>query len=303
MALFAVSTDSTSDLKKAYCKEREIFSAPLTFTLEKNGEITESLDNFATEEEYVEFYKKVSDGAFPRTAKLNYDSHVSLFTKIAETGVKEVIHVTISSGLANTYTIAEQAAEELKKEYPDFKVYVLDPLTATVGQGMLATLAADFRDEGMSAADAYEYLLELRQQIQHCIIPVDLFYLKKGGRVSAASAAVGTVLNIKPMLIFDEEGKLKTIEKCKGIKKAYQRVIAHIALTSIHGERGRIIVVHTNNEQGAEELAALIESKTGVKPSVTIMGPVIGAHVGPGSVSCCWLSEKSRGQLIAALAK
>ena len=300
MALFDVSSDSTCDLKKEYVRARNIWFVPLTFTLEKGETLTEGYDDFDSEEEYVEFYKKVSSGYFPRTAKLNYDAHVRHFTKMAERGVKEVLHFMISSGLANTVTITEQAARDMQKKYPDFKVYAVDPLTATVGQGMLVSLAADCRDKGMTAKDTYAYLMEIRQNIQHCIIPNDLFYLQKGGRVSAVSAVFGTVLNIKPMLSFDREGKLKVLEKCKGMKKAFARVIEQMQLAPCD-EQGIAVVVHTNNFQGAQELAELIREKTGVKPQITIMGPVIGAHVGPGSVSCAWLSTKTREELAKSL--
>ena len=296
MALFAVSSDSTCDLKKEYREGRNIWFAPLTFTMEKDGAIEEGLDNFSTEEEYVRFYEKVSNGWFPRTAKLNYEAHIAHFTAMAEAGVKEVIHLMISSGLANTIEITRQAAAAIEKQYPGFKVYPLDPLTATAGQGMLTMLAADCRDKGWTAKETYEYLLEVRQRVQHCIIPTDLFYLRKGGRVSTASAAFGTVLNIKPLIVFDEEGKLKVTEKNKGLKKSFLRVMQHINEAPMD-EMNYSVVVHTNNPKGAEELAQMMEKQTGVKPWVTIMGPVIGAHVGPGSVSCGWVSVKTRTEL------
>ena len=257
----------------------------------------EGLDNFQTEEEYVAFYEKVAAGYFPRTTKLNYEAHIEHFTKMAKAGVKDVLHFTISSGLANTITITEQAAADVKKEYPDFNVYAVDPLSATIGQGLLASLAADCRDKGMTAKDAFEYILSVRQRMQHCIIPNDLFYLKKGGRVSGASAAIGTMLNIKPMLMFDEEGKLKTVEKCKGMKKAFARVLDCMREAPMDDLK-MAVVVHTNNYKGAEELASLVEARTGVKPMITIMGPVIGSHVGPGSVSCGWISVKTRKDIL-----
>ncbi|MBR6703018.1 MAG: DegV family protein [Clostridia bacterium] len=300
MALFAVSSDSTCDLKKAYVKERDIWFVPLTFTMEKDGNIEESYDNFSTDEEYYEFYKKVRAGAFPRTAKLNYEAHIQHFTSLAKSGVKEVIHFMISSGLANTVDITRQAGEDMKKEYPDFTVYALDPLTATVGQGLLVSLACDCRDKGMTAKETYDYLMEVRNNIQHCIIPDNLFYLQKGGRVSAVSAVFGTMLSIKPMIVFDEDGKLKVVEKCRGMKKAFSRVLEHIELAPFSEDK-KVIVVHTDNEKGASELAKLIEDKTGVKPQITVMGPVIGSHVGPNSVSCCWLSTKTRKELLAKL--
>ena len=296
MTLFAVSSDSTCDLKKEYREARDIWFAPLTFTMEKDGVIEEGLDDFSTEEEYVRFYEKVSNGWFPRTAKLNYEAHVAHFTKMAKAGVKEVVHLMISSGLANTIEVTRRAAEDVQKKYPDFQVYPLDPLTATSGQGMLTMLAADCRDKGWTAQETYAYLLEERQHVQHCIIPTDLFYLKKGGRISTMSAAFGTVLNVKPLIVFDEDGKLRVTEKNKGLKKSFARVAEHINKAPM-AEMNMSVVVHTNNPQAAEELANLMEKHTGVKPWITIMGPVIGAHVGPGSVSCGWVSVKTRKQL------
>ncbi|MBQ9727984.1 MAG: DegV family protein [Clostridia bacterium] len=300
MALFAVSTDSTSDLKKEYVQRSAVYFVPLTFTMEKDGVIEEGLDHFSTEQEYVEFYKKVREGYFPRTAKLNYQAHMDHFTAMAEAGVEDVVHFTISSGLANTITITKQAAADVKAKYPKFNVYAVDPLSATAGQGVLVRIAVDCRDQGMTAKETYELLMEIRNNVQHCIIPDNLFYLKKGGRVSATSAVVGTMLNIKPMLTFDVEGKLKVVEKCKGMKKAFARIADYMQKAPCD-ERGLAIVVHTDNPTGAQELATLLENRWGIKPIIDIMGPVIGSHVGPGSVSCCWVSTKTRTELMGDL--
>lgn len=297
MKLFEVSTDSTCDLKKDYVTENGVWFVPLTFMIEKDGALEEGLDNFSSNDEYVAFYEKLSDGAFSRTSMLNYESHYEHFLKMAAAGVKETVHFTISSGLSPTVTVANKAAAAVKEKYPDFTVYAVDPLTATIGQGLLVMVACECRDKGMTAKETYEYVMSIRLNLQHCIIPDSLNYLKKGGRVSSVSAAVGTVLNIKPMLTFDSEGKLKVIEKCKGMKKAFSRVLETIEKAPISA-LNKIVVVHTNNEKGANDLASLIEEKTGVKPFVTIMGPVIGSHVGPGSVSCGWISEITRDELL-----
>jgi DegV family protein with EDD domain len=228
---------------------------------------------------------------------LNYESHYEHFLKMARAGVKETLHFTISSGLSPTVAVANKAAADVKEKYPDFTVYAVDSLTATVGQGVLVQLAVERRNEGWSAKRTYEYVMSLRQRIQHCIIPDDLQYLKKGGRVSSVSAAVGTVLNIKPILSFDADGKLKVVEKRKGMKKSFQKVLETIAIAPLD-ELRKIVVVHTDNEEGANELAKLVEEKTGVKPWVSIMGPVIGSHVGPGSVSCGWISIKTREEIL-----
>lgn len=297
MIQFDVSSDSTCDLYKEYREKRNIWFAPLTFTLEKGGEQEEGLDEFSCYRDYVDFYEKVEGGAFPRTSMLNYEAHCEHFRKMAQAGVKDVLHFSISSGLARTVTVAKQAAEEVKKEYPEFNLYSVDPLTATIGQGALVSLACDWRDQGKTVQETYEYLMDARLRIQHCIIPNDLFYLRKGGRVSAVSAVFGTALNIKPMLTFDSEGKLKVIDKCRGMKKAFAYVLDCMEKAPVD-ENKLAIVVHTNNEEGAKELAAMIEAKTGVKPQIVIMGPVIGAHVGPGSVSCGWLSTVTRKELV-----
>jgi DegV family protein with EDD domain len=268
--------------------------------MEKDGQLEEGLDDFSTEEEYIRFYRRVSAGEFPRTAKLNYDAHIAHFTKMAEAGTRSVIHFMISSGLANTIEITRQAANDIKEKYPDFQVYPLDPLSATAGQGMLVRLAADCRDKGWSVEETYAYLQEARHRMQHCIIPNDLVYVKKGGRVSTVSAAFGTMLQIKPLIVFDEQGKLCVTEKVKGMKKAFSRIIEHINHAPMD-ELKYVSVVHTNNPQGAAALAKLIHETTGVMPEVTIMGPVIGAHVGPGSVSCGWISTKTRKQLQSEL--
>ncbi|MBQ9118330.1 MAG: DegV family protein [Clostridia bacterium] len=296
MKLFDVSTDSTCDLKKDFVEENGIWFVPLTFTVEKNGILEEGLDNFSCEEEYVAFYKRLEEGALSRTSMLNFESHYAHFLKMAEAGVKDAVHFTISSGLSPTVTVAQKAAAAIKEKYPDFNLYAVDPLTATVGQGILVEIACECRDKGMTAQATYDYVMGLRLNIQHCVIPNDLMYLKRGGRVSSVSAAFGTMLGIKPMLAFDSNGKLQTMAKPKGMKKAFAMVIESLEKAPI-SDLNKIVVVHTNNYSGAEELATLIEAHFGIKPAVTIMGPVIGSHVGPGSVSCGWISTLTRNQL------
>lgn len=297
MTKFAVSSDSTCDLYKAYREERNIWFAHLSFNLEKDGKQEEYLDAFESYGEYVEFFKKVREGYFPRTAMLNYEAHLAHFRKMAEAGVTDVLHFSISSGLARTVSVAKEAAAEVKKEYPAFNLYSVDPLSATIGQGILVSLACDFRDEGKTAEETFGLLNEMKMRLQHCIVPDDLFYLKKGGRVSAVSAAFGTALNIKPMIVFDSEGKLKVVDKVRGMKKAFSYVLQQQEEAPMD-ELKKVVVVHTDNEAGAAELAKMIEERWGVKPEIVIMGPVIGTHVGPGSVSCGWLSTKTRKELL-----
>ena len=154
--------------------------------------------------------------------------------------------------------------------------------------------AVRLRAEGKDAAQTAEAIRGLPLHLQYAIIANDLYYLKRGGRVSAIAAAAGTVLKIKPVLSFTREGKLTVLEKCKGMKKAFSRALERMEkLPPV--EAGRIIrIVHTDAEEQAEELADLVEARWGTRPEISVMGPVIGSHVGPGSVSMIWRTAQER---------
>ena len=206
---FTLSTDSTCDLYHSFIVANDIKHVSLTFTVEaKDGSMEDRLDNFTEYKQYVDFYNELRAGAFSRTSMLNYESHYKHFLKMAKEGAEDVVHFTISSGLSPTKDVAAQAAEAVKKDYPKFEVYVVDPLTATIGQGALVRLALDCRNKGMGAKETYELCNSLRLHIQHFVVADDLSYLKRGGRVSAAAAVFGGMLNIKPIITFDNQGKL-----------------------------------------------------------------------------------------------
>lgn len=229
MRLFEVSTDSTADLYEDYRKKRDIWFAPLSFSFEKDGKIEEYLDNFSEYSQYVDFYNKVRNKYMPRTAMLNYEAHVSHFTAMAKAGVKDVLHFPFLRAGAH-HAGGDAGGGEVKKEYPDFNMVSVDPLGATILQGMLVTLACDMRDEGKTMQETYEYLTDARNRILCTIIPTDLFYLQRGGRVSATAAVFGSMLGVKPILTFDHDGKLKTIDKVKGMKRVYAYTLEKMAI-------------------------------------------------------------------------
>lgn len=297
MEKFTVSTDSTCDLYVDYMEKRRIFCAPLTFTVvEKDGAMHDYTDRFLSEEEYVGFYNRLRGGAFSRTSKLNYQAHAEHFTALAAAGAKDVLHFTISSGLSSTKEIAAKAAADVKEVYPDFCVTVVDPLTATVGQGALVDIAADMRDRGETMEKTRDFLLSLRQNIQHFIIADDLDYLRRGGRVSGMSAAIGKVLDIKPMLSFDEEGKLFVLEKNRGMRKSIRSCLEKFDTLPLDRKFDRIYIVHTDNAPAARLLEQAVLEKTGVQPRVSLMGPVIGSHLGPNGVGFGYFSTKRRNE-------
>ena len=296
MYRFTLSTDSTCDLYHDFVAENDIKFAPLTFMLEKDGKIEEYLDNFTEYGQYVDFYNKLRNGYMPKTSKLNYESHYSHFLKLAEEGAKDVVHFTISSGLANTWENAEQAAADVKKDFPDFRVFVIDPLTATVGQGALVRKALECRNKGMTAEETAEFVKSLRLHIQHFIVADDLQFLKRGGRISAAAAAVGSVLRVKPIISFDKDGKLGDIDKVMGTKKALSYIKHKLETEGPDPEHNYCFIVHTDNEPAANELTEFVREHCHIEPYVQIMGPVIGSHVGPGAFALGYLSKSLRNE-------
>lgn len=291
---FVISSDSTCDLYSDYVKEHDIRIVPLTYTMEKGGRLTESKDAFTDYSQYVDFYRELRGGGFSRTSMLNYDHHFLHFQKLAEEGAENILHFSLSGGLSATAQAAKDAAADVMEEYPDCKIYAVDSYAATIGQGALVKEAVRLRAEGKSAQEAYDAVKNMPFHIQYVIIANDLYYLKKGGRVSAFAAAAGTVLKIKPVLSFTNEGKLTVVEKCKGMKKAFAYALEKMKRFPPVEENRMIWIVHTDAEQEAEELRGMVEQAWGFRPDVTIMGPVIGSHVGPGSVSMIWKSKEER---------
>lgn len=292
---FTLSTDSTCDLYADFVRENDIKFVSLTYTMEdKSGNIVSGLDNFTDYSQYVDFYNKLRAGWFSRTSMLNYESHFSHFTRLAQQGAKDVVHFTISSGLSPTVTVAEKAAADVKKDYPDFNVYAVDSLSATIGQGALVRAALRMRNEGKTAAETVEYVKAMQRNIQYMIAVNDLYYLRKGGRVSSVAAVAGTMFGIKPILSFTKDGKLNVIDKVRGMKRAFAYALAKMEKFPPLTQNPLVWVVHTDAEGEAKELAALIEQQCGIKPDISIMGPVIGSHVGPGAVAVLWKSGFER---------
>lgn len=295
MYLFTLSTDSTCDLYHDFIEENDIKFVPLTFTVEKDGTLEDHLDNFTQYQQYVDFYNELRAGGFSRTSMLNYESHYEHFLKLAKEGAEDVVHFTISSGLSPTKDVAAKAAADVKKDFPKFNVYVVDPLTATVGQGALVRQALDCRNAGKTAQETYDYVNSLRLHLQHFVIADDLKYLRRGGRVGAASAAIGSMLNIKPVLTFDNNGKLIVLDKVKGTKKAIAYIKAKMEKEG-PADPVHVFIVHTDNEPAAKELEAYVVERFGIQPHVQIMGPVIGSHLGPNAFALGYFTKSLRNE-------
>ena len=296
MDKFFLSTDSTADLYAHEIKELRCGFLPLTITVQReNG--TELLpDSFTTEKEYYDFYELLKDRSVTvTTSKNNTEIHREYFERLAKEGHNDVLHFTISYGLANTLDNAEEAAQIVKQTYPDFNLRVIESCTTTVGQGMLVRIAAKLRDEGKTIDEVYEHCQEVKHRIQHFIMVDDLFHLKRGGRVSGAAAAVGTIIQLKIVISFDKEGKLKVIKKIPGGKRKCEKAIFDDVDTfTFDREDFYPIVVHTGNEEFANQFADDINERYGFRPEIRLMGPTIAWHIGPGGVAFAFSAKEQR---------
>lgn len=295
MEKYAISTDSTSDFYANEVEQLGIYVGRLNYTITENNVLSEYLDDFKDYNEYVDYFTRLKKGGIAKTSILNLQAHIDLFTKMAEDGVKQAIHISQAMGLSPTLVNAQKAIEEVKKIYPDIDYVAIESCTTTVAEGNLVRIALALRDKGLSMHDNLETLEKLKGQLQHFIVVDDLMYLKRGGRIGGLSATIGTLLAVKPIIEFTKDGKLEIVRKENGIKKAYKSIINEIKQCfTFHKDYAFPTIVHTNNESGAQMLAQMFNEEFGIIPSIRIMGPIIGAHVGPNAVAITFLSNEKR---------
>lgn len=294
MRNFEISTDSNCDLYANEIKELGIYVGHLNYTLSKGNELTEHLDKFDKYEQYVDFYNKIRAGYVAKTSILSLQAHIDLFTQMAKDGVKNALHIAQSDGLSPTIDNANKAIEMVKEEYPDINFVAIESKTTTIGEGILVKIACKMRDEGKSLEETKQYILDNKCKLQHIIMVDDLTCLKRGGRISGPKAAIATMLNIKPIIEFGMNGKLDVYRKEMGVKKALKSMVEEFATHTLNKENPYTVIVHCDNLSRAEELQNMIKEKTGIVPEIRIMGPIIGAHVGPGGIALGFLSNEDR---------
>lgn len=294
MKKFEVSTDSTCDLYAQEIKDMDLYFVPLHYTVEVNGKLNEYLDNFTEYSQYVEYYNLLRKGNIAKTSMNNLNTHIEHFMNMAKNGVKNAIHFTISYALSPTVDVANQAVKVVRETYPDFNCVCVECHTTTIGQGMLVRMAVKMRDEGKELTQVAEYLNDVKNKIQHFVVVDDLMYLRRGGRVGSANAIIGSALKIKPILIFTKEGKLESYRKEMGFKKAVKSIVDEFSKYTLNKDYDVVNIVHTDNLEAAQSLASALQEKYGVKTRIQIMGPIIGAHVGPNAVAYGFVSNEDR---------
>lgn len=284
---YTLVSDATFDLPVEFVKQYGIEVVPMAFNLD-GREILHYPDerNITIEA----FYNELREGKTSATSQINPMIYVEEFTPILEAG-QDILYLAFTSGLSGTYQSALLAQEMLKEDFPERKVYVIDSLCASAGQGYFVYLAAQKKENGMDLEELKDWVLQNRTRIAHWFTVDDLFHLKRGGRLSTAEAIVGSALKIKPVISLDKEGKLYVENKVRGNKKGAEYLISKINDTLDEKERV-VFIAHGDCEDRAIELKEKILEKTPAKEvQITKVGPIIGTHTGPGMLAVTFMKK------------
>ncbi|MBQ4116750.1 MAG: DegV family protein [Clostridia bacterium] len=277
MSEYIIITDSACDIKPEILEK---WGVPLcSLTLRFEGEDKEYLNFDLTA---TEFYAKMREGGIAKTAAVNVEAFSQCFEKYLQEG-KDVLYLGFSSGLSTTYNSGRLAGLQLQEKYPDRKIIAVDTLSASAGFGLLLYLTLKKKNEGATIEEAAKYAEELRFNLCHWFTVDDLMYLKRGGRISPTVAFVGNVLGIKPVLHMDNEGHLINITKVRGRRTSVEALAQKYDELALNTKEGTLFISHGDCLADAEYLASIIKNKHGVDVEIiTDVGPVIGAHTGPG---------------------
>ena len=286
MREYTIVTDSGCDIRSSILKEWGIPCLELTFKFDG-----EDVEHTEADVDIKTFYDRMREGAVAKTAAINPFSFKECFEAILKEG-KDVLYLGFSSGLSTTYHSAEMAAEELREEYPDAKITTVDTLCASAGQGLMVYMTYKKKLEGASLEAAAEYAKNLVPKISLWFTVDDLVYLKRGGRVSPTVAFVGGVLGIKPVLHVDDEGHLVSVTKAKGRKAALNALVRKLEET-ILDRNEPVFISSADCKEDTEWLKNELETNHGVKVEhITDIGPVIGAHAGPGTMALFFVGKE-----------
>lgn len=239
-----------------------------------------------------EFYERVRKGAMPTTYQINEDVAKAHMERHVREG-KDVLAVVFSGGLSGTAECFRRAAQALNEEYPDRKVLACDSLCASMGQGLFLDYAVRKADAGAGLQETFDYLESIKQNMCHYFTVDNLFHLKRGGRVSGATAVLGTLLSIKPLLYVDPEGHLISLSKVVGRKKSIRWMAEKIREMQAMGPDDPIFISHGDCPEDAELLAGMVrEDFPGHEITINSIGPVIGTHSGPGTLAIFFFGKQ-----------
>jgi len=288
---FILSTDTSCDIFRAELKARNIEYRPLIYTIDD----VPNYDECSCDADYKAFYDQIRAGKMPTTSQINIIEHEEFFESLLKKYDGDLVHLTLSSGLSSTYESACKAAETVNAKYGK-RVYVVDSLGATVVARIVVDEAERLRNSGASAKEAAEKLAEYAKHVVVWFMPTDLMHLRRGGRVSGASAVIGTALNIKPILIINKAGGLSVVAKKMGVSKGMAYMLDKFKEFSAPcTANSKIYVPSADSGELGEEMRDRVKA---LRPDCDVevgwVGPVIGAHTGVGMFGVSFLSDKER---------
>lgn len=288
MAQFQIVTDSTSDLTQEMVEELGVELIPMNFTIG-----TDSFMDYADEKDISshDFYQRIAQGESSTTNQIGLAVFTEVFEKYLQAG-KDVLYLGFSSGLSGTYNNSVIVARSLAEKYPERKVYAVDTLAASLGEGLLVWHAVQKQRAGASIDEVRDWIEQNRNRMHHWFTVDDLNHLKRGGRISGAAALMGTMLGIKPVMHFDDEGHIILIDKIRGRKQSLDDLVNHMKKTSEDALGQMIFISHSDSQEGAEYVRQQVAEIFGVEQfRMGPIGPVIGAHTGTGTVALFYLGK------------
>lgn len=290
-----IITEACADMPKDYVERMGVKVLPLTVNMDGLSFQYNGVDSYEGEISLKEFYVRVREGKMPSTAQATPESFKEAFMEVLNAG-DEAIYLAFSSAMSGCFNSANIAKNEIVEEMPEAadRIALVDTLCASLGQTMLIELIARQRDKGASLKELVEYAEANKMRMHHWVAVDDLNHLRRGGRVSGASAFFGTLLAIKPVIHVSPEGKLIPKEKAQGRKKSMNAIVDHMVVDGADPD-APVFIVHGDCLDEAELLAKMVEKKTGRKVDMmNCLGPVVGAHAGPGTLALFYASDAER---------
>lgn len=287
---FEIFTDSSADLPKEIIEQYQIKVMQLEVIIDnKEPVLNKDID-------IKSFYDQLRAGANAKTAAVTPGYFEEHMRACLEAG-KDILYVGFSSGLSATYNNGAMMIRELEAEFPKRKIYHIDTLCASAGQGLLVYYAAKLREKGFGAEKILEELEKIKDYVQHQVTVDDLFFLLRGGRLSVASAVAGAVLKIKPIIVMDKEGHLRNIGKVRGRKNVLKELFKRLKGDENLQKLSCVCITHADCIYDAQMLEGMIKADfPEVEVLISDIGPVIGAHTGPGGLAMCYLGKEMKGK-------
>lgn len=284
---FIILTDSSADLTAEQYKALGVRTVEL-------GVILEGADPIPNcDVDVKDFYTKLRNKITTTTSAASIEQFITVFEKLLAKEDVDLLYLGFSSGLSGTFNAGAVAARELSEKYPDRKIYAIDTLCASLGQGLLVYLACQKKKSGADIDAVRAYVEENKLNLCHWFTVDDLFFLKRGGRVSAATAVVGSLLNIKPVLHVDNAGKLINVAKARGRRAAIDMMFEKTRATILPNVNDVIYICHGDCIEDAEYLANRVRNELGIQDvMIGYTGPVIGSHSGPGTLAIFYLGNE-----------